>query len=150
MAQSGALWDICLVHCGTCQMGPLIVANVLHFSMHVSGDNGAGNIFSLGDLLIALGTYMSCVLIYSLHPEVLTDGVGQLYSFVLRCLTDGKGWPMVACPFQPLVVWYEMSNVWATVSTFVHLPGMFRSTDFLFKKTIGVVTMDLLCIMFTY
>ena len=43
-----------------------------------------------------------------------------------------------------------MSNVWDTVSIVVHLPGMFPLADFLFKKGIGLVTMDLLYIIFTY
>ena len=38
----------------------------------------------------------------------------------------------------------RMSTVWATVSTFFHLPGMSLSTDVLLEKPIGLVTMDLL------
>ena len=71
----------------------------------------------------------------------------------------GKGWLMVACPFQVLVVLYRMLpiftqygmfNVWDTVSTIVHFPRMFPPTDFLFEKRLGLVSMDLLYIMFTY
>ena len=45
-----------------------------------------------------------------------------------------------------------MSNVWATtiVSTIVHLFRMFPPTGFLFEKRIGLVTMDLLYIIFAY
>ena len=43
-----------------------------------------------------------------------------------------------------------MSDVWATVSTIVHLHNMFPLMDFLFKKRIGPVSMDLLYIIFTY
>ena len=43
-----------------------------------------------------------------------------------------------------------MFNVWATVSTIVHLPRMFPPTDILFEKRIGLVSMDLLYIIFAY
>ena len=51
----------------------------------------------------------------------------------------GKGWSIVAGPFRELAVLYgmlsisisyEMSNVWAMVSTFVYLPRFVLSTDF--------------------
>ena len=67
---------------------------------------------------------------------------------------SGQGWPMVACPFRALVVLYRMLpifteykifNVWATVATICPPP-----TDFLFEKRIGLLSMDLLCITFTY
>ena len=43
---------------------------------------------------------------------------------------------MVACPLQMLQIFtfYEMSNVWATVSTIVNLPRMSPHMDFLFEK----------------
>ena len=65
---------------------------------------------------------------------------------------------MVACHFRPVAVlyrmlpistYYEMCNVWATVSTIVNRPRMFPPTDF-FKKRIGQVFMDLLYIIFTH
>ena len=40
--------------------------------------------------------------------------------------------------------------VWVKVSTFVHLPMMFLSTDFLPEKRIVLVTMNILYIIFTY
>ena len=43
-----------------------------------------------------------------------------------------------------------MFNVWATVSTIVHLPTMFSPTEFRFEKRIGLVSMDLLYTIFTY
>ena len=70
----------------------------------------------------------------------------------------GKGWPMVVCPFRALVILYrmlpiftlyEISNSWATVSTIGHLPRMFQPKDFLFEKRIGLVSTDLLYIIFT-
>ena len=42
------------------------------------------------------------------------------------------------------------SDVWATLSTFVHLSRTFLSMDFLTEYRIGVVTMDLFYIIFTY
>ena len=45
---------------------------------------------------------------------------------------------------------YKMSNSWATLSIFLHLPRMFLFADFRFEKWIGQVTMDLLDIIFTY
>ena len=70
-----------------------------------------------------------------------------------------KGWPMVDCPFRsqvflyrmlPIFTLYEMSNVWATVFTIVQLLRMFQPTDFLFEKRNGLVSMDLLYIIFTH
>ena len=43
-----------------------------------------------------------------------------------------------------------MLNVRVTVSTIVNLPKMFLPKDFLFEKRIGLVSMDLLYIIFTY
>ena len=56
------------------------------------------------------------------------------------------------CPVPDVanICLYKISNVWATVSTIVHFPGMFPPTDFLFEKRIGRVSMDLLYIIFTY
>ena len=65
----------------------------------------------------------------------------------------------MACPFLALVVryrmlpmftYYEMLNVWATVSANVRLPRMFPPTDFHFEKRIGLVSMDLLYIISTH
>ena len=62
---------------------------------------------------------------------------------------------MAACPFWVLVVlhgmlalftWYEMINVWDTVSIFIHLP---RSLC-LSEKTIGQVVMNLIYIRSAY
>ena len=46
----------------------------------------------------------------------------------------------------------EMFNLWVTVtvSTFIHLPGMFLSLDIHFEHQIGQFTMGLLYIKFTY
>ena len=48
----------------------------------------------------------------------------------------------------PIFNEYEMFNVWATVFTIVHLPRMFPPTDL--KKRIGLVSIYLLYIIFTY
>ena len=54
----------------------------------------------------------------------------------------GKRWPLVACPSRALVVqyrmltiftWYVIINVWAAVSTVIHLPRMFPFTDVLIE-----------------
>ena len=45
---------------------------------------------------------------------------------------------------------FTISSVIGLVWTFVHIPGMFLSTDFIFEKRIGVVIMGLLWIIFTY
>ena len=38
-------------------------------------------------------------------------------------------------------IWYEMMNIWDTVSTFIHLHRMFLSTDNLFEQRIGQFTL---------
>ena len=35
------------------------------------------------------------------------------------------------------MIFYEMINVWDTASAFIHFPGMFLSTDFLFDEWVG-------------
>ena len=51
----------------------------------------------------------------------------------------------------PRLFLFTISSVIVLMWTFVHIPGMFLSTDFIFeKKRIGVVTMGLLWIIFTY
>ena len=69
-----------------------------------------------------------------------------------------KGWHMVACPFcalvvlyrmLPMFIWYEMFNAWAIVSTIAHLE-CFRPRAFFVKKIIGLVSIDLPYIIFTY
>ena len=66
---------------------------------------------------------------------------------------------MVACPLRALVVMYrfmalytqhEMISVWDNVSTFIRLPRLFLSTEYLFEQRIGQVTMNLLYIRFIY
>ena len=66
---------------------------------------------------------------------------------------------MVAYPIRTLVClyWmlalitqYEMIKVWDTVSTCIHLPRMFLSTNILFEQRIGQFTMDLLWIRFSF
>ena len=54
------------------------------------------------------------------------------------------------CRMLQIFALYEMFNVWDTVSTTVPLPGMFLLTNFLFKKRIGLVSIDLLYIIFSY
>ena len=65
---------------------------------------------------------------------------------------------MVVCPFRALVdlhrvlptfTWYELFNVWDTVSSIVHLPRVFLPMDFPFEW-IELVFMNLLYIIFTY
>ena len=99
---------------------------------------GMGSVFPHDDLWIGLDTYTNCILICDLLLKSDWWGV----PFVLSVLTDwGKGWLMVACPFRALVVlywmltiftWYEMFNLWVTVSIIVQLIRMFPHTDFLF------------------
>ena len=72
----------------------------------------------------------------------------------MGCLTDGETgvlwWSALAGLvvlywMLPIFTEYEMSNVsnvWTIISTFVELPRMFLSTDFLFELRIG-----LLCII---
>ena len=43
-----------------------------------------------------------------------------------------------------------MSNIWATVSTIINLPGMFPPTQFLFEEQIRLVAINLIYIIFTY
>ena len=38
-------------------------------------------------------------------------------------------------------IWYEMMNIWDTVSTFIHLHRMFLPTDNLFEQRIGQFTL---------
>ena len=57
------------------------------------------------------------------------------------------GCEYVAC-CQYLLIW--KFNVWATISTIVHLPRMFLRMDFCFETQIGLASMDLLCIILTY
>ena len=65
---------------------------------------------------------------------------------------NGLPFPGTGCPVLGVVniYLYEMSNVWATVSIFVHLPMMLLSTDFLIENRIGIATMEILYIIFTY
>ena len=44
----------------------------------------------------------------------------------------------------------EITNVWDTFSAFIHLAIMFLSTDFLFLKRTGEVTLNLLNNRLTY
>ena len=71
-----------------------------------------------------------------------TSKVWLMWCAVYFICIDRRGqvWAMVVCPFRALVVlyrmlliftWYEMSNVWAIVSTIVHFPRTFLPTDFL-------------------
>ena len=57
----------------------------------------------------------------------------------------GKGLPSpdTGCPVPDV-------NVWATVSTIVHLSKMFLPTDFLFEQRIGLVTKYLFYMIVTY
>ena len=65
---------------------------------------------------------------------------------------SGLPFPGTGCPVPAVanILDNEMFNVWAAVSTIVHLPKLFPPTDFLFQKGIGLVSMDLLYIIFTY
>ena len=87
------------------------------------------------------------------ESESESDVVCHLYSFVLTD-DDGLWQPALSGHWLSYTGCcqnkYEMSNVWATVFTIVHLPRMFPPTGFLFEKRIGLVTMDLLYIIFTY
>ena len=117
---------------------------------------GIGRMFPSDNFWIGLDTYMNCILIYHLLLKVWLTGCATCFI----CIDWwGRGMPMLACPFRALVVLYrmlpiftkyEMSNIWATVSTIVQLSGMFPPTDFLFEKRIGLVSMDFLYIIFTY
>ena len=64
----------------------------------------------------------------------------------------GLPFPGTGCPVRDVVIIYLiwMSNVWATVSIFVHVPRVFMSTDYLIETRIGIVTIELLYIIFTY
>ena len=66
---------------------------------------------------------------------------------------------MVACPFKALIVLfrmlatstqYEIIDVWDIVSTFICLPRMFLSSDYLSWKQIGQVATNIIYIRFTY
>ena len=116
--------------------------------------SGIGSVFPLDDLWIGLDTYMNCTLICDLFLKVWLMGCATCFI----CIDWwGKGWPMLGCPFRALVALYRMlpiftymSNIWGNVSTIVHLPRMFLPMECLFVKRIGLVTMELFCIIFTY
>ena len=68
---------------------------------------------------------------------------------MVACLPfSGNGWnlPDVHSIFDL----NEMINVWDTVSTSIHYPRIFLSTDIIFEQRIGQFTMDLFHIRFTY
>ena len=62
--------------------------------------------------------------------------------------------PGTACPVPDVAniifIQYEMFNVWDTVSIIVHIARMFLSTDFRFVKRIGLVSMVVFYIIFSY
>ena len=58
----------------------------------------------------------------------------------------GTDWPVRTLP---IFNEYEMSNVWVTVTVIVHLSMTSPLTEFLHKKRIRLVSMDLL-IIFTH
>ena len=121
-----------------------------------------GSAFPPDDLWFGLDTYTNYALIYNLHPGIQKfDWCGVPLVFICTEMSNwwGKGWPVVVCYFLALIVLYrllsiviqyEMSNVWVTVPTFVHLPIIFLSTDFLLERRLGAVTVDLLYITFAY
>ena len=51
----------------------------------------------------------------------------------------GLPFPDIGCPVPDVYIYYvsDMINVRDTVSTFIHLPGMFLPTDIFFKQRIG-------------
>ena len=105
---------------------------------------------------IGLVTCMNYILLYDL---LLKDWLMGCAAYFICIDWWWKGWPMVACPFRHWVsctgccqylLNNEMFNVWATVSTIVRLPGIFPPTDFPFENRMGLVSMDILYITFTY
>ena len=102
------------------------------------------------------GTSLSSFQSYSCKRNILLD-IMQPHS-LLTVLTDGERdglwWPVfrgTGCPIPDVTNLYLIRcNVWATVSTYVHLPRMFPPMDFPFEKWIALVFRDLLYIIFTF
>ena len=77
------------------------------------------------------------------RPSYIVPREGMTY--------DGLSFPAAGClePDVAKVTWYEIINVWDSVSAFIPLPRMFLSADFRFETQTGQVTMNHIDIMFT-
>ena len=79
--------------------------------------------------------------------------------FVYKCLTDverdGLRWPVLSglwlsCIGNWLYLLSMKLSMWDNFSAHIHLPRLFLSMDYLYKKCFGQVTSDLLDMRFAY
>ena len=113
-----------------------------------------GSVFPPDELWIGLDTYTNCIWMYDLLLKVWLKGCAACFI----CIDWwGKGWPMVACPFRPLVVldrcqyllnmnFLMYGLLFLQLSTTI---GCFRPRTF-FEKRIELVSIDLLYFIFTF
>ena len=96
-----------------------------------------GNVFPPDDPWIGLDTYTICALVYFQNSDWWGVPLVFIYKEIFNWME--KGWSMVAGPFPEMAVLYrmlsisisyEMSYVWAMVSTFVYLPRFFCPPTF--------------------
>ena len=106
------------------------------------------HVFHPSDLWICLDSYTKIVHWYMIYIQK-SDWWGVLLVFI--CIKIFNWWEkkgaMVICPFRHWLsctgCFQHLLDTKCTLSTFVHLPRMFLSMDFLIENKIGVITMDL-------
>ena len=99
------------------------------------------------DLWFGSDANTNCEVIYGLHLDVILMGMKLVY----RCLTDGRrdGLPFLGTGYPEREVGFILFSMKSLMCgiLFLHLSaslGCFFSSDSLFEKRIGQVTMDLI------
>ena len=75
--------------------------------------------------------------------------IAQFKISTRRHNTDHLLFSTILCRILAKIIQYETFNVWAVLSAFIHLPGMFLSSESLFEQRIWHAIIDLLYIRFT-
>ena len=116
---------------------------------------GKGSVFPPDDICIGLDTFTNCILIYDLFLNFWLMGCATCFI----CINwwgkahVGLPFPGTGCSVPDVASIYFISNVYCMDFCFYNCPPpprMFPPTDFRLEKRIGLDSMDLPCIIFTY
>ena len=117
---------------------------------------GIGGVFPPDDLLIGLDAYMNCILIYDLFWKVWLMGCATCLFVLTDGERDGLWWPVLSGHWLSCTGCYQylLNMKWLMYwLPFLQLStslGCFLPRTFFLKKRIGLVSMDLIYITFTY